>query len=188
MLFVLIGAISASGQTTSAKYFAVGFQQAGRLIPVENHQIILKKKAFSIVVYFRQPDSVLVNASFSPESFNQARSGRPLGEIRGFSDLGMAEEPFNPKTILMASSTAPHYWYYLNDSDHRFNDIFRKDGILACHRIIGQIMYRDTTRNVMPVWDIPENELYLVFMRTEWAKDFSQQFEKQREYVKVIFR
>ncbi len=187
-LLILISTISASGQTLNNKYFAIGFQQDGRSIPIENHQVILKKKTFTIVLYFRQSDSVLVNASFSPESFDQARAGRPLKDIPGFSDLGMAEEAFNPKTLLMISATAPHYWYYLNDSNHRFNDISRTNRMWVCRRIIGQVMYRDITRKTIPVQDISENELYLVFMKTEWTKDFSQQFEKQREYVKMIFR
>ncbi len=170
------------------KYFSVGFQQDGQIAPVENHQVILKKKAFTILLYFKQPESVLVNASFYPESFKQAQAGRPFKDIPGFSDLGMAEEPFNPKSLLMLSSTAPHYWYFIDDSNHRFNNISQKDGVLVCHRIIGQVMYRDTTKAVRPIRDITENELYLVFMRTEWAQDFSQQFEKQRDYVKVIFR
>lgn len=170
------------------KYFAVGFEQNGQLIPIEEHQIILQKKPFSIIIYFKQPDSVLVNASFAPGSFEQARSGIPLQKIAGFSDLGMAEEPFNPKTLLMISAQAPHYWYYEHEANHRFNDIRIKNGMLICQRIVGQIMYRDTTRKMIALRDIREDVLYLVFMRTEWTKDFRQQHEKQREYVKVIFR
>lgn len=188
ILLILISAVPAFGQIANTKFFTIGFQQDGQLIPVENHQVFLKKKTFSIVISFKQPDSVLVNASFYPESFEQARTGRPLNDIQGFSDLGMAEEAFNPKVLLMISSTAPHYWYYQKDSNHRFNNIIQQDGIWICRRIVGQIMYRDTTRKVLPIRDIPEDELYLVFMKTVWAQDFSQQFEKQREYVKIIFR
>jgi hypothetical protein len=192
IFFFLIIALPTFGQTMNlpniTKYFAVGFQQDGRSIPIENHQVILKKKTFTIVLYFKQPDSVLMNASFSPDSFEQARAGMPLKDIPGFSDLGMAEEVFNPKTLLMISTNAPHYWYYENDANHRFNDVMRKNGILICRRIVAQVMYRDTTRKLATVKDMREDELYLVFMKTEWTNDFRQQFEKQREYVKVIFR
>jgi hypothetical protein len=181
--------IAAPIQTSAVtQYFAVGLQQDGQPIPIENHQAILKKKTFTIVLYFKQPEAVLVNASFSPKSYEQAQADIPLHEIIGFSDLGMAEEAFNPKTLLMVSATAPHYWYYLDDTDHRFNDIIRKDRLLICRRIVAQVMYRDTTRKFVPARDIRENELYLVFMKTEWTQDFSRQVEKQRDYVKILFR
>ena len=189
---ILLSAVAAFGQTPRypvvEKYFAIGFQQDGKVIPVENQQVILKKKTFTIILYFTQPEGVLVNASFYPKSFEQARMGIPLKDIAGFSDLGMAEEAFNPKTLLMLSSEAPHYWYYHNATDHRFNDVIQQDGKLLCRRIIAQVMYRDNSRRLVPVRDIRENELYLVFMKTEWTNDFSQQIEKQRDVVKIIFR
>jgi hypothetical protein len=187
-LFILLSTIPVFGQTAHAQYFTVGFQQDGQLIPIKNHQVFLKKKTFTLVVSFKQPDSVLINASFEPQSFEQARTGSSLENIQGFSDLGMAEEAFNPKSLLMLSSKAPHYWYYQDETNHRFNDIAQQNGMWICRRIIGQVMYRDTTREMRRISDIPENELYLVFMKTVWAQDFSQQFEKQREYVKIIFR
>jgi hypothetical protein len=155
---------------------------------IQDHQVILKKRAFTILLYFRGPEAVLVNAAFTPDSFDQARTGIPLKNISGFSDLGMAEEAFNPKTLLMISTQAPHYWYYENEASHRFNDVIVRDGTLICHRIVAQAMYRDTTRMLVPIRDLREDALYLVFIKTEWAKDFSQQFEKQREYVKVLFQ
>ncbi|MCP4400526.1 MAG: hypothetical protein GY801_24895 [bacterium] len=170
------------------KYFAVGFEQNGQLIPIENHQVTLQKKTFSIVIYFKEPGSVLVNSSLYPESLGQARDGVPFERIRGFADLGMAEEPFNPKTLLMLSKQAPHYWYYEHDTSHRFNDVSRQKGLLVCRRITAQVMYRDKERNMVPVKNMRENAIYFVFMRTMWKQDFSRQFEQQREYVKVNFR
>ena len=169
-------------------YFAVAFEQSGQLIPITDHQVVLEKKSFSIVLYFKQPDSVLLNTSFSADSYNQARSGAPFEDIDGFADLGMAEEPFNPKTLLMMSDHAPHYWYYDHNANHRFNDVKSKNGIFICRRIVGQVMYRDTNRTLVSIKDMPENALYVVFMRTQWTQDFRQQIEKQREFVKVLFR
>jgi hypothetical protein len=170
------------------KTFAVSFQQDGQLLPIEQHEVILKKKAFSILVYLPQPTGILVNASLDPTTFEQTRAGKPLEDLQGFADLGMAEEAFNPKTLLMLSTTAPHYWYYANASDHRFNHIARQNDLWVCHRIIAQVMYRDTTRKLVDVQDMREDAIYLVFMKTEWTQDFSRQLEKQREYVKIRFR
>ena len=181
---------SAWGQTPplhTMPFFAVGFFQNGEMIPVANHQVSLAKQPFTIVLYLRQPDGILVNASFDSQSFKQAGNGLPFAEIAGFSDLGMAEEPFNPKTLLMASGSAPHYWYYEHDANHRFNQVTSQQNILVCERIVGQIMYRDTSKKMVSIREIQENELYLVFMKTEWTSDFRQQRERQREFIQIRF-
>ena len=189
---MLLAAGSVYAQTTvpptSFEYFAVAFEQDGRIIPIENHQVTLKKKTFSIVIYLKKPGSVLLNTSLSAESFEQARSGIPFENIAGFSDLGMAEEAFNPKTLIMLSTTAPHYWYYEQPSNHRFNDVKTNSGIFVCRRIVAQVMYRDTARTLVLVRDLPDERLYFVFMRTDWTRDFQRQIERQREYVEVILR
>lgn len=169
-------------------YFSVGFSQDGKIIPVVNHQVTLAKKPFSILLYLKQPDGILVNASFAPQSFKQAQAGAPLAEIQGFSDLGMAEEPFNPKTLLMISAIAPHYWYYDHDAHHRFNHVTPEHNMLVCERIVGQIMDRDASKTLRSIRAIQENTLYLVFMKTEWTPDFRQQHEKQREFIQILFR
>ncbi|PIE29277.1 hypothetical protein CSA57_09730 [candidate division KSB3 bacterium] len=170
------------------KYFAVAFEQHGQLIPIANHQITLEKNSFSIVLFFKEPGSVLVNASLQSESFEQARDGVAFEQIQGFTDLGMAEEPFNPKTLLMLSKQAPHYWYYEDASKHRFNDVRWQEGLLVCRRIVAQVMYREKGRATLPLRDMRENAIYFVFMRTIWNQDFSGRFEQQREYVTVNFR
>jgi len=172
----------------SGKYFEVGIQQDRKLVPIDNHQVVLQKKPFTIVLYLKQPDGILVNAALTPESFESARAGKPLKDIKGFDDLGMAEEIFNPKALLIIASRAPHFWYYANNANHRFNDVAKKQGILICRRIVANLLYLDTTKAFVAVKNISEDTLYLVFMRTKWTKDFSKQIEKQREYIKVVFR
>lgn len=183
------GGVGVSTQSLADSYFSVGIQQDGRDVPIQDHQVVLQKKTLTIVLYFPRPEGILLNASFSSESYEKAKRGEPFDQIPGFTDLGMAEENFNPQTLLIVSKTAPHYWHYHQDGDHRFNDITQRNGMFVCRRIIAQIMNRDTTpQKLTLVKDLPEQELYLVFMKTEWSQDFTQQFEKQREYVQVIFK
>lgn len=190
-VFFLIITGWAWGQVSSPNpmpYFSVGFSQDGKIVPVADHQIILAKRPFTILLYLKQPDGILVNASFASQSFKQAQAGLPFIDIEGFSDLGMAEEPFNPKTLLMISAIAPHYWYYEHDAHHRFNHVTSKNNILVCERIVGQIMDRDASKTMKSIREIQENALYLVFMKTEWTPDFRQQHEKQREFIQILFR
>lgn len=170
------------------QYFQVGFEQNGVPVPVENHEVVLQKDAFTLVFYFPDREGILVNASVTPESFERARAGRAFKEISGFSDLGMAEEAFNPRALLLLSTQAPHFWYYANAAEHRFNEVQEENGLLVCRRIVANVMYRDTTKQLLPLRQMPEQALYLVFMKTEWTKDYRQQIEKQRDYVKIVFR
>ena len=167
--------------------FAVGFEQSGRFIPVINHQVTLQKKSFTVVVFFRQPDDILVNASLTTESFDAAKAGAALSAIPGFANLGMAEESFNPRTLLILSKDSPHYWYYQDENDHRFNDIIPKDGQLICRRLITQVTASGQKQPSI-VKELPGDTLYFVFLKTSWTNDFSKQIEQQRDYVKVNFQ
>ena len=167
--------------------FVIGFEQSGRFIPVKDHQVTLEKKSFTVVVFFRQPDDILVNASLTTESFDAAKAGAALKAIPGFTNLGMAEESFNPRTLLILSNDSPHYWYYKDENDHRFNDIIPKDGQLICRRLITQVMASGQKQPII-VKELPGDALYFVFLKTSWTNDFSKQIEQQRDYVKVNLR
>jgi hypothetical protein len=169
-------------------YFGIGIEQYGRVIPIENHAVTLEKESFTIVLTFPGQEGILVNASITPESFDRAQARQPLDEIPGFSDLGMAEEAFNPRALIMLSSKAPHFWYYANDSEHRFNEVERQQNTVVCRRIVANVMLRDGNKQIVSLRNIPENTLYLVFMKTEWTNDFKQQLEKQRDYLKIMFQ
>jgi len=183
--FLMIQSLS---HATSTIYFEVSLQQHGKIIPIENHQAVLDKQAFTLLLTFRQPESVLVNASLTPESFERAVAGAPLEEIPGFRDLGMAEDPFNSRVALMVSNRAPHFWYYANETDHRFNEVIHQDGKVICKRIVANIMYRETSKQYFALKDIREQTLYLVFMKTTWTSDYRQQIEQQRDYLKIVLR
>ena len=182
----MLAAASPAFAQRKAETFAIAFEQGGQRIFAKDHQVTLKKKTFSIAVFFKQPDDILLNVSVTPESFNKAQSGAELQAIPGFRQLGMAEEPFNPKTLLMLSTSAPHYWYYQSEADHRFNNVRQENGVLICRRIVAQLVSEDR-QQVVTVKDFRGNALYFVFMKTGWTEDFTRQFEYQRDYVKVTF-
>lgn len=173
---------------SAGRHFEIDIEQNGKLVVIEDHQVTLQKAPFTLVFYFPQQEGILVNASFTPESYEPASTGQPFDDIPGFSDLGMAEEAFNPRVMLMITSKAPHFWYYANGAEHRFNEVKKENGFLVCRRIVANVMYRDTTKEIVPVKKIPEDTLYLVFMKTVWTKDYSQQIEQQREYLKITFQ
>ena len=196
IVFLVLGVLCASlpvlGQqqilSRTGPYFGVGIEQNGRAVPLENHEVVLQRAPFTLVFTFPGQEGVLVNASVTPASFEAAQSNKTFAEIKGFNDLGMAEEAFNPRTLLMLSARAPHFWYYAHEGEHRFNDVVRRETAVICRRIVANVMYRDSSKQITSIRDIAESHLYLVFMKTEWSSDYAQQFEKQRDYVKITFQ
>lgn len=171
------------------KHFAIEIMQDGKEIPIRGHYVKLKKKPFTLIVYLtdKKDSNILVNASFDPGSFENARTGKNINEIAGFEETGMAEESMNKDRTLMISKSAPHYWYYESYKDHRFNGITRMNGELKCRRTVEKIMIRDTTREYVDIEKINQNEIYFVFMKAKWNKDFTKRTELQRDYLKIMF-
>lgn len=192
MLLGLWGCFPVTAQQSilsrTGPYFGIGIEQNGRAMPLEDHEIILQRAPFTIVLTFPGQEGILINASVTSETFDAAQAGKTLAAMQGFSDLGMAEEAFNPRALLMLSTSAPHFWYYAHEGEHRFNDVARQEKTVVCRRIIANVMYRDVSKQITSIRDIPEAHLYLVFLKTAWNSTYTEQFEKQRDYVKITFQ
>ena len=63
-----------AGKLEQGEFFAVAIEQDGKAVPVRDHQVRLKRKAFAIVLAFGRLDGVMVNASFSPRLYEAARA------------------------------------------------------------------------------------------------------------------
>ena len=194
LIFLILLGITCVSFAVEAKerkdYFSVSIQQDGKIIPIKDHTVRLKKKPFTILLYFPKIDdiNIYVNASRSSESYNAARQGKPMEEIPGFHEkFGMAEYRFNRERTLMLSKSAPHYWYYSKDDDHRFDEVYPKDGKWLCRRIAANIMNRDTKRDYKNIENFDGNRLYMVFLKGKYTKDYSNIIENQREYLEIDF-
>lgn len=196
LLLILSGCVSGckpyyaseAPQPPAGKHFSVTIEQFGKSIPVKNHEATIEKAPFTIVFYLRQPDAILVNTSFNPSSFYAAKNGVQIEKIRGFRETGMAEYLFNSKRDIMISDEAPHYWFYDNEKEHRFNEVTKKDGILICKRTVENIFFLHPDREIVKVEDLRNKEkLFMVFMKAKWKKDYSGYTEFQREFLKITF-
>lgn len=172
-------------------FFSVAVEQDGKAFPIKDHEVTLKKKPFTLIFTFPRIDdiNVMVNVSEKPGSYDAAKSGKPIKEIKGFEEFfGMAEDYFNRSRTLMLSETAYHYWYYDKDSDHRFNEVYPSDGKWICRRIAANLMDRDTNRSYKDMQDFPDDALFFVFVKGKYTEDYSQIIEKQRDYLKITFK
>lgn len=168
-----------------SKYFSVAIMQDGKFIPVINHSVKIRRAPFKIVLNLAEGnDGVLVNASFSPDSYKAAKSGKPFGQILGFTDTGLADHTFNKNESVIINDMAPNYWYYNNAEDHRFNNVIKRWNFILCERNISQFYYNNI---FVPVNKFTGTSLYLVFAKGDYDKEYKF-IEKQREFLRIRFR
>ncbi len=161
--------------------------QNGREIKINDDTVDIKKNVFAVVIIFNSPDSVLVSASFEPETFNALQYGNPMEKVPGLQNAAIAEELFNKDGVLYVSKTTPGIWYYADDNDHRFNKIDKINSRFYCRRDIKKIIQLDNKNSQTEIMDITENAIYLSFIRTRWSEDFTQEVEISRRTLKINF-
>lgn len=170
------------------EHFRIYIEQDGTVKDIDSGEVSLDKKPFVIIVTFIGPDSIFMNASFTDESYIPARDGKPAQEIYGFKGTGIAEELYNPAEVLMISKKSPNFWHYENESDHRFNEVTERSGILICKRRISNIVDLDSSKEKIYISEMEEDEIYLVFMKLEWNDNYDSKIEKKRDYLRLVFK
>ena len=171
----------------SADNIDVFVEQGDQTISIVDDTVEIRRRNFSLIFKFKQPDSVLVNASFHPETFNNAYEGLPLDELVGFKDTGITEELYNKNSVLYISYKSPNYWYYVDDKDHRFTNIVKDENGLICTREITGFIDFDGSGDKTNIGNIMQKEFYLVIVKSEWNRDFTQRIERSRRMIKFKF-
>ena len=170
------------------QYYRLTIEQDGFVRDISDHVVMLEKKPFTLILQFTGNANIFLNASATPESYRAASGNLPIEEIEGFRETEVTEELFNRDESLTLSRHAPHYWHYVNESEHRFSEVIQRPGVTICRRRISWVQNMEADRERIPVSRLKENELYLVLMKMEWNTDYSRRIEKKRDYLRIIFR
>lgn len=192
--FALLAAVmflscSETGQKKNGRpeFIDVYLEQDGRIINIINDTAEISKKQFRFVFNFRQPDSVLLNASFDPGSYESARIGSPLKQIPGFQNTGIAEELFNAEYFMFISDNSPNYWYYSDDSDSRFDSVTKDENGYTCRRTVSSLIDLEGKAEKQDIVKIKQDTIYIVIVMIEWNADFTSMIERSRRYLKIKF-
>jgi len=195
MIYILLSAIitfyGCSANKTVKKEFSdkidISIEQGGSQVNIIDNTAEIRRTKFSIKFRLSQPDNILINASFLDETFNNAGEGLPLNELSGFKNTGIAEELFNKDSVMYVSFNSPNFWYYADDSDHRFNNVLKSDSGYLCTREITGIIDLDADGERTDINKIKKNEIYLVIIKSEWNEDYTRMIEKSRKLLKLKF-
>jgi hypothetical protein len=165
----------------------VSIEQGGNIISIIDNTAEIRRTGFSLKFRFAQQDSILINASFQAETFNNAKEGLPLPELAGFKSTGIAEELFNKDSVIYISSNSPNFWYYTDDSDNRFNNVLKNENGYLCTREINGVIDLDGSAEKIDLIKIRQKEIFLVLIKSEWNEDYTRMIEKNRKIIKLKF-
>jgi hypothetical protein len=160
--------------------------QGGVTVPVVNSEITLSKSPFDIVINMPKPDGVLVNASTNKKSATLALKNKIQVKLPGFKETGMAEALLNPDKEIILTETAPSFWFYDNENEHRFNNVIKSDSGLKCIRSV-ENLYDRKTKNTIKICDV-KKKLYLVFIYNKPNTNYLDRVEEKREIVIINWK
>ena len=171
--------------------FLVGFEQLNSQgkwtkIPVQNHQVLLEKKTFRVVVFFTQLGSMYVSASQNPDRLKLAQTGYGFAKIFPKHKY-KTESFFNPDRLLVLSNKGVYQnWLFSGTSAHRFDPTgissVGKQGFM-CVRTIDDLEFRNGKVNIR---DFSGDKIYLVLGQTDHKA--GKKVEKQRDWVTILFK
>ena len=185
-ILILTAFIAKERKKAVKKSFNISIQQHGKSVPVSKNEVMLDRFAFDIVIEFSEPMGVLVNVSFNNKTFMHASQSMPLDELPGFQETGMAEDLLNRNKEIFVCNSAPSYWFYDSDTEHRFNSVKKSNSGIICKRTIQNLYDVDSKINTK-ILDIGK-ELYLVFISYEPGKEITDRVEVQRQYLTVKWK
>ncbi len=161
--------------------------QNDREIEITDNTAELKRNSFSLIFKFNVQDSLLVNASYTPDTFNKSKSGVPISQLSAFQGTAAAEELFNRNQSLFISDKTPGLWYFTSESDHRFNRATQTGSYYICQRDIKKIINLDQENTETDIIDVTEDNIYLVFIKSRWNEDFTKRIELSRRVLRIKF-
>ena len=101
--------------------------QDGEKVEINENTVQLRRAPFTLLFTLLQPDGFLIHASIEDTTYSKAEAGYPLSELPGFSNTSISEELFNRESLIYLSADSPSYWYYIDETDHRFNSVTASD-------------------------------------------------------------
>ena len=194
LIVVLLSLNGCSSSPTKDKHsvsvpiFTVQFVQNGKTMMVVDSVVVLDKKPFSVIVRFKKPDGVLVNASFDSSTYSMAREGESIDKLLGFQGTGIAEFPLNPNRMIFLSTKSANYWNYNSDEDNRFNIVKQGVDEIVCQRDIDYVVDLDNSKKRESIEQMKGSDLYFVFIQSRWTDDYSRRIEIGRESYHLQFR
>lgn len=112
--------LSLGSLMTMAQTLKVVVKQNGKAVKSVDDVYVLKKSTFQFEIQADQIEGFLLGVTTDENHFGEAVDFLEPDEP-WFQNTGMAEVLYNQNQELYLMETAPSYWYYTDENDHRFD-------------------------------------------------------------------
>lgn len=174
-------------------FFGIGWTGLGQQAPIDvyikqdndsiklNNQIIkLKKKPFTLIFVYNQPDTyngVYVNTSFTKDYYNLEPS-ETIKDLNYLPQKVYSEHKFNPKKELKVNPEFFQYFgYNPNANWNKFDRLIKKDGQIIAYRKVKNFYMVDEKENI-PI----EKMKFSIFMIFEVINQNTGKFFNKEVY------
>jgi len=164
--------------------FIVAVEQDGKRVMLNDHQVRLARRPFTIILVFPKWTGVMVNASDRSEMAAAVQAGRSVSTVLPLPRRGLPEDLANPRKCIFVTEKGFNYWYYFGRGKSSFDEVIQAEREFVCKRRIASFA-ADNAAAARPLTQLPKRELYLTFVSVKWSGN--QRVQKSAEYIKVVF-
>lgn len=187
--FVILTGCSSTSikEETNQNIINMTIKQNDETAELLDNTVQLRRAPFAFLFNFTQPDGILVHASMDNSTYVKAEAGKPFSELPGFKHTSISEELFNKESFLYLSDDSPSYWYYTDETDNRFNSVYKDESGFTCRRDIKSIIDISTGKDKLASGQMKGDTIYIVIIKADWNKDYTERIELNRKLLKITF-
>lgn len=169
--------------------FGVYIEQGGETIHIRNSRVELEKSAFTLVLVMKDKLGILANFSLDDRLYRGFRKDRLLSDIIDEPDLfmGLAEENFNQRKRIFIDEVTPHYLFFQDRDNHRFDEIYTSGDYYICRRTIGYYTFLNAVESNIPIEMLSGENLYISLLYSDYNENW-ERVELQKEAVRIDFK
>ncbi|SFJ87390.1 hypothetical protein [Myroides guanonis] len=182
LVVLVFGSLSAKNKPEASRFKIV---QDGKIISVKDNSVLLDKETFQLVFTLKHEEGVLVHASFNPYTFNEVSNGVLVDDIETLG-MGMAAGLYNPSESLVVEDSAPSYWFYDSEDEHRFDSYMELRDSMECIRTVSNLENIED-ESLMSIQKV-NRPLYLVIVSSFFEVDVETEVKEVMSYLKIDWR
>jgi len=171
---------SRSPASSAARLFKVEVEQDGKPVPIRDHEALLHRAPFALLLTLPDASDVFVSASFEPATYEVARSGGPFGRDDFRSAISGAEGPANAGYDIFVRAPDRPILSVWSCGLGRFDQVTTAGAGCRGRRTIEKVF----TSEPVPVDRLLRRPLHLVFLRGS-VNDAGVEKELGREWLKL---
>lgn len=159
-----------------SKIIDIQIMQDGKIIPIENDFVTLKRKPFKFVFTHKGDLFTLIHLWNKPDAYDLTQNPTFFANYKLKEGHGGAGYYFNEKRGMNFTYTGFNAWFYYSDDENRFdlnevdNDVYSSYRTIENFNQFGRDRFDFTTNGTVAIEDSDIENFYFVCVETDWEK------------------